>query len=676
MKIYMCRVGGYNVLQNNNSSLIKNYNNDNNLYIKNSSYPNINFGANYQHGITKLQKLEIAENALVQLTQHLKSGEPLDAVDGLWLSKLQKLFGAKTMTVNDPNNPGKLLEIDCELTLEKVKNGGVIPLINALKTMIAASKYKPTKVKLDNIEYTVHNKAIANLLHSEYDEKHLKDLINYLNKNHVFDMSDNTSYGLVIDSQRGIVKTCGASENWEMSDRAWVTDIMRVGDIQKEKRPETWTKVLNTIGDYYKTQSSNFKTLINDPVLYREGSPLEGIPHIFMPKTLKPDLNWFNNKRLESHGLALKELSAGIIDGLAKAKKHGYQTAAEIPQNTIEAMDNLSKFFHAIDYSTAPSAGNWEEIPLKGGLTSDTEAIRSALNAYKDLLYNPKYNNSEIKNIRARIQDLNPLDEKTLEDMIIQGRNRVRRTYLEEAPNIRPHDSSLVFITTSDIKLADNVHEDVKKHVEILESLEHNLVRENGMIRYAPFNYILNDGTKAKSPDSYLNLNYFNAIDKNGKLNLDWKKILDMFASKDCSEPKMFFARAKLSTPNKEAQWFMVSEMSTGYGKQIEKLVKNGKKHGLTEEDILLIANLKKKQTEYLNRALARISEENPNLVNQIKANGLPMPRVTVSEAHQYVTDINGKPKMMQGTNAPLAWAVSSLYKALKQQYITLQLLT
>ena len=45
------------------------------------------------------------------------------------------------------------------------------------------------------------------------------------------------------------------------------------------------------------------------------------------------------------------------------------------------------------------------------------------------------------------------------------------------------------------------------------------------------------------------------------------------------------------------------------------------------------------------------------------------MPSVTVSEAHQYVTDTNGKTKMLQGTNAPLAWALASLYKAIQKEF-------
>ena len=137
----------------------------------------------------------------------------------------------------------------------------------------------------------------------------------------------------------------------------------------------------------------------------------------------------------------------------------------------------------------------------------------------------------------------------------------------------------------------------------------------------------------------------------------------------------MFFARSKLSTPNREAQWFMVSDMSVGYGKQIEKLIKLAKEEnrGFTAEEKQLIKVLKAKQTEYLNRALARISDENPQAINQIKANGLSMPSVTVSEAFQYVTDVNGAHKMVQGTNAPLAWAVSSLYDAIQEEKLIMK---
>ena len=665
----------------NNSELYVNKINKNTKNINNakSSNANNNYITNVSFTSGKElvnNKVEIAETALKKMCEHINNGTNLTEEDKKWLHPLKKSFGADEITVNNPDSPKKEMTVDCDLSIEKI-NKDKESFASALKTMISATKYTPEKLQLDGKNYTVHNKSIAGMMKSDYTKDDFLKIKKYLNNHHVFDMTDNHSYGLVIDKERSIAKTCGAAENWEMSDRAWITDTVRVGDLQKDKRPETWTKALNTLGNYYETQKENFDTLINNPELYRNGDPMQGIPHIFMPKTLDPDVNWFNNKRLESHGLALKEFSSTIIDGLTKNAKYGYKKASNIPDNILLAMDNLSKYFSAIDYSTAPSAGNWEEIPLKGGLTSDTEIIRSALSAYKDLLYGKDLDsNKEVQIIRERLADLSPLSEDKLNELIEQGKSRVRETYLEESPNVRPYDSSLAFVTTSDIKLADSIFEDVKKHVEILDMLEDKLVRENGIIRYAPFNFTLKDGTTAQSPDSYLNLNYFNAIDKNGHLNLDWKNILDNFGSKDCSDPDMFFARAKLSTPDKEAQWFMVSEMSTGYGKQLEKLINNAQKENrdLTNEEKELALKLKKKQTEYLNRALARISDENPDKINQIKANGMSMPPVTVSEAHQYVSDLYGHHKMLQGTNAPLAWALASLYKAIKQEDKTLNM--
>ena len=614
-------------------------------------------------------KTNVANTALHVLGEHIKNGTDLSSKDEEWLSPLRNLLGADFMEVKNPENPQETIKIDSRLSLEKVNNNKQ-ELYNALKVMLEAGRYKPVIKKLGGVSYNVHNSEIAGLLREKYTRKDFDELMKYLNSNSMFKISKNNQKGLKKKKKTGFVKICGASENWEMSNRVWITDAMRIGDVQRIKAPYTWTVMLDTVADFYETQDDNFQKLIKDEQLYKNGGVMAGIPHIFLPETLEPDKDWFNNKRLESHALALKEFCRAIIDGMVKGKPYGYGIADEVSENMLNCIDNLSKFFKAIDYPTAPSAGNWEEIPLEGGLTSDTEAIRSALCAYKDLLYNPKYNkNQEIGDIRTRLQLLKPLSESELDDLITRGEARVRKTYLREAA-MRPHDASLVFVTTSDVKLDDDMYKDILKHVQILKSLEKHLVRKNGMLRYSPFKFKLSDGSYAFSPDSYLNLNYFVAIDKNGKLNLDWKRVLNMFASKDCSEPDMFNARASLSTPNREAQWFMVSEMSAGYGMQILKLINNAQKEGRGlsdfEKDFIKNNKLIEKQTEYLNRALARISSENPDKVGQIKANGLGMPSCTVSEAFQYVTDVNGRHKMVQGTNAPLAWAIASLFKALQ----------
>jgi len=598
-------------------------------------------------------KVEMAKKLLGELQKHIETGSELTTEDERWLNLLRNQWGTESLTV--PNING-------------TKDGTKL-LADALRVMIAATNYKPEKVEIGGVYFTVHNQKIAALIKPRYTEKSLRDLTSYLDGQQVFDMSADSTRGFIIDEKSGLAQTCGASENWEMSERHWITDIMRVGDVQKIKRPETWSKALNTIGDYYNGQDAKFRDLIAYPGRYRNGGLMEGIPHIFLSGSLKPDLNWFNNKRLESHGLALKEFSQSMIDGMTKDAPYGYKSADDIPDNVIKAMNNLSKYFTAIDYSTAPSAGNWEEVPISGGLTHDSETIRSGLSAFRDLLYNPEYgNNAEIQKARKRIQENNPLDNKTLEEAIKKGEERVRKTYLAEAPGVRPYDASLAFITTSDIRLDDDPVKDVEKNVAILELLEKHLVRENGIIRYAPFNFRLKDGATQQSPDSYLTYNFFNAINKDGKLDLEWQKKLAEFGSKDTSDPEVFAARAKLATENTEAQWFMVSEMSTGYGLQIEKILKNAEDRELTEEESGLIEKCKSKQTEFLNRALARLSDEDPDNVSQIKANGMKMPAVTLTEAYQYVSDLDGRKVMIPGTNAPLAWALASLYKAVRTQ--------
>lgn len=612
------------------------------------------------------ERLEAAQRCTDILNQKiamLENGQSVKEGNAIWLSVLRRFFGTNKFEVNNPDNPAQIMAVKSKITPESLNSKEAYEnLRNALSTMLHATLYKPRKILLNGTEYSVHNRAIARKMKASYNEDSLKEISKYFEEKRIFDLTDDPKFGFVIDKKTGLIKTCGASENWEMGDRLWVTDSMRVGDIQKIERPETWTRSLTSIATFYDKQASAFEKIHKNPELFREGGAMEGVAHIFLPKTFEADPNWFNNKRLESAGLALKEMSLAITDGLVKGKDYGFKTAQEVPDKVINSIEYLARYFKDIDYPTAPSAGNWEEIPIKGGLTWDTEAIRSGYEALRDLVYNPKYSsNPEIRKVRAR---LNVDDEKTLTKLIKDGEKRIRANYLAEAPGIREMDSSLVFLTTSDVKLADDVFEDIAKHVEILETVEKNLVRENGIIRYAPFNFKLNDGSMGHSPDSYLNLNYFIAADKEGKLNLKWKEVLDNFGSKDASEPDIFNARAKLSADKMEAQWFMVSEMSAGYGKQLQKYIKalNGAKP--TAQQSAYIEKLKEGQTRLYNKMLARISDENPAAIHQVKANGLPMPKNTISEATQYVTDLNGQPSMVSGTNAPLAWALASGKKA------------
>ena len=66
------------------------------------------------------------------------------------------------------------------------------------------------------------------------------------------------------------------------------------------------------------------------------------------------------------------------------------------------------------------------------------------------------------------------------------------------------------------------------------------------------------------------------------------------------------------------------------------------------------------KETEYINRGLARITAP-----NSIKSNGFPCPEYKVPEAYEAITGADGKIRYVPGAH-PLAWAESSLYSASK----------
>lgn len=624
--------------------------------------------------ISNAKRLEIAKNALNALQRKVKNGESrLSKEDNIWLKDLNKYIGSKSFTMNNPDNLSEVITVDSRLTVDNLNKheNPVEILYNTLSAMVNATLYKPLKIKRGNVNLTVHDKQLAKYLKEDYSKEDLKRLRGYLNKNKVFN--------LPTDKNTGIINTCGsgASENFEMGARLWVTDTVRNAHLQKRRDPNNWKRALNSLAEFYAKEEKDynaFSRIIRNPELYREGAPSDGVAHVFMP-TLERDGGWNNNKRLESIGLAMKAFCENITDGIVYNKRWGFKSAADVSESMTNSIVNMSKYLESIRYWDAPSAGNWEEIPMKGGLTWDTESVREGFVSLKNLLFNPEYNkNAEVLKIRNRLKDAG--SEQSLNNLIAQGENRIRKTYLAEAPGIREADASLVFLTQSDVKLSDNPLEDIMKHLEILDKLEKKLVRDNGMLRYEPFTMKLDNGTMAKSPDSYLNLNYFIAADKNGKVNLEWKKGMESYGSKDASEADVFFSRAEFSVPNHEAQWFLVSDMSAGYGKIFEKMVNLIGDKKPSQEQTKLLKFIKAKQTEYLNRAISRKSPKNPQAVNQIKANGLLVPSHALAEAHQWVSTLNshGKPAMMQGTNAPLAWATSSSYNALNEMSKTVGL--
>lgn len=532
----------------------------------------------------------------------------------------------------------------------------------------------------------IFNKKVAENMQKNYDKDSLQQMKKLLTDNGVFKIETETKSGLP--------KTSGVSEeeNWEMGARVWITDSMHIAnDYMRYNDGKTLKTTLKTFANFYADdkqkkifddihKSSKYKDLAGnehneyyEPKNYNEAKHnINGIAHVLIARRGKcePDKEWFNNKRLESHGLALQTFSKMITTGLRtdNKKDYGYQSAQDVPKEVTKSMAYLVRYFDDIDYPNARTAGNWEEVPFAGGTALDTATIVKALSTFSDLMFNENYNQNEQiqqvrKNINNEMKNIGfQCDQPTIQKMIDNGYKRISQAFqdnkFEEHPS-RPYDATSLFITNMNgIKLAETPLEDIQKKMLILSQLENNLVGDYGVMRY--------------KDDSYLNTNYNIAQTPKAEISFTWKEKLSEFGSKDASTKEAQAEREQLvKNSNHEAQWAFQSQMSVGYVKLLNELnsaVKDGSV-SLNDETINLAKNLKEMADLNLNRSLARITDEDPSASHQIKANGEASPAWAVPEAYQAVTSINPESKEVEtkytvGINTPLSWGQCGLYKA------------
>lgn len=634
----------------------------------------------------------IISQSIEHLEEMVKSGRNFTKEDDIWLSALANEFGTDEVEVPDLDNLPNTHRVKCSLTWEKLAatDGSAKTLLNTLKVMEEAERLSYEVFQGSGYEVRVYNSEILPLLKKSYESRDLCHLRDVAEAHNLFRIK--------IDEQNGLVTTSDIpdSENAEMASRQWVTDTVRSGGLECGQNPEAWVKALNTLAKFYNSpdEQAAFDKAIASPASYRDGGPQEGVAHIFYPNTLKRDPNWFNNKRLESHGLALRAFMAALRDGCLKDWSRGIKKPAP---EMLQAITNLTAYLEAIDYSSAPSAGNWEETPFPGGLTWDTQAINEAMMEVIDLMYNSDYDsNQALSAVRRQLKAQKHGDifnhPERLEAALQRGLDRVRLHYKAESPGHREKDSSLVFIGESNsVNLDDadavktsrqcrdlamqklprntkSIFITAQKQYDSLRELEDILVRDHGMIRYAPFKMKLSDGSEVLSPDSYLNFNYNIACDRYGHVNLEWGKILAEFGSKDASDPKVFAARASLATENCEAEWFMISDLSQAYSQQAESIIncarrrsKNPNSFKLTREEEKLLNLCVEGATRCLNRAYGRVTPSR----DVLKANGGTAPAWSVPEAWQCVSAIiPGSRGWLPGINTPLTWAEVSLSQA------------
>ncbi|MBS1994284.1 MAG: hypothetical protein JSS86_19435 [Cyanobacteria bacterium SZAS LIN-2] len=525
----------------------------------------------------------------------------------------------------------------------------------------------------------IHNRSVAEKLKTEYDRASFNALFELCRSNKVF--------ALKVNDVNGLVTTAEAEENWEMSGRQWVTDTVRCGDIERTLNPQGWRKALITLCDFYSQdeEMAAMASSIADPEYYRAGGLLNGVAHIFLPKTLRRDTSWFNNKRLESHGLALRAICETVVvpaDWAFSAAELG--TCGGTIAQTIVCLASYLKSINTdkngrFDFA-APSAGPWEEIPFPEGLTWDTEAIRSGFEALKDLLFNPAYtSNPSIVAVREKIlahQYGDWLkDTRVLDQLLRQARGKIidrlfGGTLPVESPH-RPLDCSLAFISTSTITFAEDVVSDVLMHFQLMQVLEERLVRAHGIIRYAPFSLTMEDGRKESVFDAYLADNYWLEPDLRRLVTgLGEKSASRDFGSSDCSTHDDYVTRVKTARAGTEAQWCFVSVMAEAYCRQVLKLqralagMEKGEKLNEQQAEMAkLISFGTGKAAEYLNRSFARITPE-----GAVKANGRDCPPWAIPEAYEMVSPIGPRRASdvgaVAGANTPLAWGQASLYSA------------
>ncbi len=528
------------------------------------------------------------------------------------------------------------------LSNDTVSFGAKTP--SAKQVINVFDKYVPVVENFYNYKLAVHNKEIAKKLQESYTSETFSNLFKFAEKKGVFDLNINENTHYIATSM------IDPKENPLMGKLIWVTDSCRFMPILKDRYPKAAVPLMENMSNFYKKQERNFNKIIKNPLEYElnygwPSTAKNGIGHVFNPNSMTTH-KWYAHTRLESPGLYLQVMGDLITDGLNGAK-YGYKTADEISKNSIDAIANVTAYLKQIAYPYAKSTGAWEEKTFMITPSSDVAVINEGFRKILNLMYSPTQN-PEILKVRQRLL-ASPngnvfADEKGLREMLDVGEYRIRTNSLEEVPrhnerilemkaksdeilpqyNERILDGALSFIPQTE-KFSDNELKDAAEIIKRMELLQNGseispeISRGNGVIRYVG--------------DTYLNMTAGHKV--NSSPNIGQKT---------------------------EAQWFMTSDISKSYGTAAKRLLDRIEKSGTNDKEALeLLSTAIKKETEFMNRAYARVTGK-----NSYKSNGKPCPPYQVPEAYQAVTNSKGEVIFVPGTHTPLGWAQASLYDASK----------
>ncbi len=610
--------------------------------------------------------------------------------DQKWLNELGKTLGTNSLPVVIEGCAIDLLNLESMngQTHRAQLNVLLAKMVASLKAMAEAEQIQYLDFDNNGTFIPVHNQAIAELLCAQYSSQSFAALLDFCQKKNVF--------ALKINQENGLVKTAEVEENWDMSGRQWVTDTVRCGDIERNLDGHSWSKAMITLCRFYNQPEEvlAMENSLADPEFYRSGGLLDGVAHIFIPESLERDQSWFNNKRLESHGLALKAICDTVY-----AQEESFGFSANQLKNNLQLIGttiaNLASYLKAINTDKsgnfdfcAPSAGPWEEIPFPEGLTWDTEAIRSGFASLLALISderNQALSDFIIAAGKPQWQWIH--DHETLAKLIDAAHTKIMQRLFSGALPVenpqRPLDCSLAFIATSTIEFDNDALVNCRLHFRVLAAVEENLVRDHGIIRYAPFDLAMPDGRLEKVFDSYLADNYWLLPEIRAMLRAELTAdaaapAFKDYGSSDCSTSEEYLARVRQARPDLEAQWCFVSVIAEAYARQVNRLLKlraraeeGGKNAEQNCEMNELISHGLAKATLFINRSFARITTDG------YKANGMPCSDFAIPEAYEMVQSGQLKdPAALAGVNTPLAWGQASLASAAEHYKESLVLLS
>lgn len=522
--------------------------------------------------------------------------------------------------------------------------------------------------------FLVHNQQVFDWMNQAGSERSRVELL-------YREAASRQVFSLEIQHQMVVTSTAGEIE--AMHTNRWVTDSIHLLALLT---PSQRVDVLSILVQFYRSPKERQAALevISNPSRYRDAKdPSIGVAHLFRwnpedaHQSIQRDPSWHNHQRLESHGLALGALCRGL-------RQHRHQLSPQQTSAWCEAISMLAIYLVAIDFPTAPSAGPWEETPLQGGLSWDTEAIRAGLAALREWVGGPDCPQlialkAAARKIAAEAgrNDLEMIlhDVETLDLWIDAGATQVRKRVAlrEEAPGLRSSDAASAFLAQSDLewKVTEDPQENrlavATAYAQWLDQLYENLVRPSGMLRYEPFSI---DPAKPKNlRDSYLAMNYWLNLDLDGNPAPQIESVREAFGSSDASDPKVLEARNRLAVEGREAEWFLVTELARGYVRQARRLLHSRSQIDLPSGHRESYERWRGRGLECLLRGYGRITPEPVGLdCTSVKSNGYPCPAWGLPEAYEWVrwrgADGALKERVLPGANTSLAWAAVSLSQA------------